>query len=182
MDFLTRVRSALHLETGKRVDRLPLELQPAIARAMGFTDEPRLIAEDGLMRAVFENARTVQWIAGNVLARAADGTRMPADEAVPFGDLDEALEALAAVAACGRAARSRTARLGRGDARAGRDHVERPDPRGVHAASFARDRRASRCSTPSIDSICSGGSSLRGTTFGAVRSAIPTIASPSTPI
>jgi [protein-PII] uridylyltransferase len=101
VDFLTRVRSALHLETGKRVDRLPLELQPAIARAMGFSDEPRLIAEDGLMRAVFENARTVHWIAGNVLARADEGTRMPADEAAPFGDLDEALEALAAIAAAG---------------------------------------------------------------------------------
>ena len=65
-EFLTRARSALQLETGKRSDRLPLELQPTIARAMGFTDEPRLIAEDGLMRAVFEHARTVRWISSRV--------------------------------------------------------------------------------------------------------------------
>ena len=56
-EFLTRVRSALHLETDKRADVLPLELQPPIADAMGFVDEPRLLAEDGLMRAVFEHAR-----------------------------------------------------------------------------------------------------------------------------
>ena len=65
-EFLTRARSALQLETGKRSDRLLLELQPSIARSMGFTDEPSLIAEDGLMRAVFEHARTVRWISSRV--------------------------------------------------------------------------------------------------------------------
>jgi [protein-PII] uridylyltransferase len=72
-EFLTRVRSALHLETDKRADVLPLELQPPIARAMGFTDEPRLLAEDGLMRAVFEHARAVRWITGNVWDRMSAG-------------------------------------------------------------------------------------------------------------
>ncbi|HVD71210.1 MAG TPA: hypothetical protein VNG34_10180, partial [Actinomycetota bacterium] len=72
-EFLTRVRSALHLETGKRADVLPLELQPPIARAMGFADEPRLLAEDGLMRAVFEHARAVRWITGNVWDRMSAG-------------------------------------------------------------------------------------------------------------
>ena len=72
-EFLTRVRSALHLETDKRADVLPLELQPPIARAMGFADEPRLLAEDGLMRAVFEHARAVRWITGNVWDRMSAG-------------------------------------------------------------------------------------------------------------
>ena len=100
-EFLTRARSALQFETGKRNDRLPLELQPPIAQAMGFTDEPRLIAEDGLMRAVFEHARAVRWIAANVLARAEAGASMPADDPVAFDDLDAALEALAAAAEAG---------------------------------------------------------------------------------
>lgn len=68
-EFLTRVRSALHLETGRRTDRLVLDHQPSIARVMGFSDEPRLIAEDGLMRAVFEHARQVSRILEDVLSR-----------------------------------------------------------------------------------------------------------------
>ncbi len=66
-EFLTRVRSALHIETGKRADKLFLDNQPSIARAMGFTDEPRLIAEDGLMRALFEHARQVDFLVERVL-------------------------------------------------------------------------------------------------------------------
>jgi [protein-PII] uridylyltransferase len=66
-EFLTRVRSALHLETGKRADRLVLDQQPAVARAMGFSDEPRLLAEDGLMRALFEHARSVEYLTEEIL-------------------------------------------------------------------------------------------------------------------
>ena len=39
-----------------------LDHQPAIARAMGFEDEPRLIAIDGLMRATFEHARQIEFL------------------------------------------------------------------------------------------------------------------------
>jgi [protein-PII] uridylyltransferase len=96
-DFLTRVRSALHLETGRRTDRLLLERQPAVARAMGFTDEPRLIAEDGLMRSVFEHARQVAFLSAAVHARAL-GVNGAA--AVPTEPLDAAgvLDALATAA------------------------------------------------------------------------------------
>jgi len=100
-EFLTRVRSALQFETDKRADRLPLELQPPIARAMGFADEPGLLAEDALMRRVFEHARAVRWIAGNVLARAEAGSAMPTEPPMPFGDLDRALEAVADAAEAG---------------------------------------------------------------------------------
>ncbi len=100
-EFLTRVRSAVQFETGTHGDRLPLELQPPIARVMGFSDEPRLIAEDGLMRAVFEHARAVRWIAENVLARAAEGASMPTGAPEPFPEPDEALEVLASVAESG---------------------------------------------------------------------------------
>lgn len=102
-DFLTRVRSALHLETGRRADRLPLELQPPIARVMGFVDEPGLLAEDALMRGVYEHARTVRWVTVNVLARAESGAAMPQDAPRPFDDVDAAVTALADVAASGSA-------------------------------------------------------------------------------
>ena len=61
-EFLLRVRSALHLETGRRSDRLLLEHQPTIAVEMGFVDEPGSRAVDGLMRQVFEHARQVEHV------------------------------------------------------------------------------------------------------------------------
>jgi [protein-PII] uridylyltransferase len=85
-EFLTRVRSALHLETGKRADRLVLDHQPAVSRAIGFSDEPRLLAEDALMRALFEHARTVEYLTEEILierrrpGRAVDrSSTLPAD-------------------------------------------------------------------------------------------------------
>ncbi len=107
-EFLTRVRSALHLEARKRTDRLPLELQPPIARTMGFADEPGSLAEDGLMRATFERARSVRWIAENVLDRTEAAVTMPTDPPVPFRDIDEALEALAVTAEAGTRPEPRT--------------------------------------------------------------------------
>ena len=68
-EFLTRVRSALHLDTGRAADRLLQEQQPGIAEAMGFQDEPRLIAVDGLMRAVFEHARSVDALTDDIIVR-----------------------------------------------------------------------------------------------------------------
>jgi [protein-PII] uridylyltransferase len=72
-EFLVRVRSALHLETGRRTDRLYLEQQPSIARAMGFEDEPGLPAVDGLMRALFEHARQVEHVSRAVFDRLLRG-------------------------------------------------------------------------------------------------------------
>ena len=69
---LLRARSALHLETGKRIDRLVLDHQPAVARAMGFEDEPKLISIDGLMRALYEHARQVEFILRAVIDRLVE--------------------------------------------------------------------------------------------------------------
>ena len=94
--FLVRVRSAVQLETGKRSDRLVMELQSGVARDMGFTDEPRLPAPDGLMRALFEHARTVAHVHDMVLDRVLS-TAEP--EAIrPLDGPADALEALAEVA------------------------------------------------------------------------------------
>jgi [protein-PII] uridylyltransferase len=86
-EFLVRVRSALHLEAGRRADRLVLDEQPDIARVMGFSDQPRLLATDGLMRALFEHARQVEHVLGLALDRVSgrgdDGAPLtpPADAA-----------------------------------------------------------------------------------------------------
>jgi [protein-PII] uridylyltransferase len=71
-EFLTRVRSALHLETGRRTDRLVAEHQSSIAHTMGFADEPRLPAVDGLMRALFERAREVAYLTQSAFDRASE--------------------------------------------------------------------------------------------------------------
>jgi [protein-PII] uridylyltransferase len=68
-EFLTRVRGALHLTAGRRTDRLVIDHQESIARVMGFEDEPRLPAADGLMRALFEHARQVVHVSGSVYDR-----------------------------------------------------------------------------------------------------------------
>ena len=98
-EFLARVRSALHLESGRRAERLVVDHQPAIARAMGFEDEPRLVAIDGLMRALFEHARQVEFLLAAVIRRSLEpGT--PAVE--PPADAAAVLEALASEAEAGR--------------------------------------------------------------------------------
>lgn len=98
-EFLARARSALHLEAGKRADRLVLDHQPAVARAMGFEDEPRLISIDGLMRALFEHARQIEFILRAVIDRSLEGGAPAGSPATaPAGVLD----ALANEAEAGR--------------------------------------------------------------------------------
>jgi [protein-PII] uridylyltransferase len=102
-EFITRVRAALHIETGRRTDKLLLDHQPAIARLLGFQDEPRLISVDGLMRAVFQHARQVSYIGDAVfdryLGERATGSPTAVGRAVDTPD--QVLEALAATAEAG---------------------------------------------------------------------------------
>jgi [protein-PII] uridylyltransferase len=72
-EFLFRVRSGLHLATGRATDRLFLDEQPALSRAMGFEDEPGLTGVDALMRGVFEHARQVEHVTGAVFDRYLRG-------------------------------------------------------------------------------------------------------------
>ena len=95
-EFLLRVRSALHLQTGRSADRLLLDQQPQVALEMGFTDEPGLIAVDGLMRSVFERARQVEHVRDAVFDRYLRGESvLHVVEASPAG----VLHTFAAVAA-----------------------------------------------------------------------------------
>jgi len=93
-EFLTRARSAVHLEAGKRVDRLSVELQPEVASSMGFDDEAGLLAIDGLMRSVFERARVVDAVVRSALARVRSGAGPSA--AIQIEGPAGVLEALAA--------------------------------------------------------------------------------------
>jgi [protein-PII] uridylyltransferase len=95
-EFLVRVRSALHLETGRRTDRLFREHQPGLAAAFGFEATEGLGAPDALMRALFAHARLVEHVRDRVLA---SGGRL-----LEVGDVstsDDVIEAFAGSAKAG---------------------------------------------------------------------------------
>ena len=104
-EFLTRARGAVHLHRGKRSDRLTSDLQVGVARDMGFADEPLLPAPDGLMRAVFEHARSVAFIRDQVFARILGRARpAPVGSAAPdVRGAEDVLASLLAVAESGDA-------------------------------------------------------------------------------
>jgi [protein-PII] uridylyltransferase len=77
VEFLVRTRSAVHLETGRPGDRLVMDLQPSIARALGFDDEPGLRAVDALMRNVFQHARQIEHVTGSAFDRHLRGGSDP---------------------------------------------------------------------------------------------------------
>jgi [protein-PII] uridylyltransferase len=71
-EFLVRLRSALHLSTGRRADRLHRELQPALAEDFGFTATAGLDGPDVLMRTLFEHARSIEHLRDVFLERVAE--------------------------------------------------------------------------------------------------------------
>jgi len=77
-EFLVRVRSAVHLLTDRRADRLVVDLQPEVAAGFGYADRPRLVATDALMQAVFEHARDVEATLHAAGARILDPPAAPA--------------------------------------------------------------------------------------------------------
>jgi [protein-PII] uridylyltransferase len=79
-DFFMRLRSALHLETGKKTDRIHVDHQPWLAEALGFEDEPSLRAMDALMRATFEHGRRVEHVRDTVFDRLSHRGDPPSTE------------------------------------------------------------------------------------------------------
>jgi [protein-PII] uridylyltransferase len=69
-EFLIRLRSALHLEVGRRAERPFLEHQPALAEQFGFQAAPGLDSTDALMRTLFEHAREVEHVTESFFWRA----------------------------------------------------------------------------------------------------------------
>ena len=90
-EYLVRLRSALHLETGKRIDRLFLDHQSLLASHFGFEATEGLGAPDALMRSLFRHGRLVEHVRDRVLEPRA-GVMDVAPPATP----DEVLEAFAA--------------------------------------------------------------------------------------
>jgi [protein-PII] uridylyltransferase len=95
-EFLFRVRSALHLEAGKRTDRLALAYQPSIAEAFGFEATAGLDATDVLMRTLFGHARDVEHIRDRVVHR--EGSIV---DVAPPSTAEGVLEMFARMAAIG---------------------------------------------------------------------------------
>lgn len=99
-EFLVRLRSGLHLETGKRTDRLFLEHQPPLAAAFGFDATEGLGATDALMRTLFEHARQVEHLRDLAFERAgADPDRQV--DVPPAATPEEVAAAFAEVARSG---------------------------------------------------------------------------------
>ena len=102
-EFLVRLRSALHLETSRRTDRVHLELQPRLAEAFGFDAVAGMEAPDALMRALFEHARAVEHASEAFLDRATakvGGGPAHADPEPPGGP-EDVLRAFAGMAESG---------------------------------------------------------------------------------
>ena len=98
-EFLVRLRSALHLLTGKRTDRLIRDHQGDLAPALGYDATAGLDAADALMRGLFEHGRQVEHVRALVLLRARDPRQASSGTAVPSPTSAEALlEALAGFA------------------------------------------------------------------------------------
>ena len=71
-DFLWRVRHAAHLLTGRKTDRLALDLQPALADEFGYESEPHLLASEKFMRDYYRRARELHLFSESLVARASE--------------------------------------------------------------------------------------------------------------
>jgi len=60
LDFLLRTRNELHFNTGKRQDVLEHDLQPAIARGLGYADTDEELGVERFMRDYYLHARNIK--------------------------------------------------------------------------------------------------------------------------
>lgn len=93
-EFIVRLRSALHIHTGKKTDRLVREHQSDLAREMGFEATEGLDAADALMRALFEHGRHVEHVRTLALERARDPSVSPGLSVSSPGSPEDVLETL----------------------------------------------------------------------------------------
>jgi [protein-PII] uridylyltransferase len=71
--FLLRVRHEAHWATGRKTDRLALDLQGSLAEEFGYTSTPYLLASEQFMRDYYRRARDLFSFGETVLARAESG-------------------------------------------------------------------------------------------------------------
>ncbi|MGD9539268.1 MAG: [protein-PII] uridylyltransferase [Alphaproteobacteria bacterium] len=79
-DFLLTVRCHLHVVVGRPEDRLTFDVQPAIARRMGYADRPGSLAVERFMKHYFLVAKTVGELT-RVLCAALEAERLKAGPA-----------------------------------------------------------------------------------------------------
>jgi [protein-PII] uridylyltransferase len=70
-DFVLRVRHEAHFVTGRRADLLTLDLQPAVARGLGFVARHGLQASEILMREYYRQAAALHEFCRGFLLRGA---------------------------------------------------------------------------------------------------------------
>jgi len=71
-DFLLRVRYHMHLLTGRKVEHISLELQPALAAEFGHRSDSRLLASEKFMRDYYRRAQEIHRFGESVLARTSE--------------------------------------------------------------------------------------------------------------
>jgi [protein-PII] uridylyltransferase len=76
-DFLLRVRYQAHLLSGRKIDRLSLDLQPALARAFGYSSDSQLEASEKFMRDYYKRALDLYLVADAVMTRVVEGDQRP---------------------------------------------------------------------------------------------------------
>ncbi len=68
-DFLLAVRNELHLCSGKKMDILTRQYQPAIAKVFGFKDKGDLTAAELFMHKYYLRVRNVSFLSGAILSK-----------------------------------------------------------------------------------------------------------------
>lgn len=76
-DFLWRVRHLAHLLTGRKTERIALDLQPALAAECGYEAEPHLLASEKFMRDYYRRARELHEFSESLVARASELAKKP---------------------------------------------------------------------------------------------------------
>ncbi|HVQ37006.1 MAG TPA: HD domain-containing protein, partial [Pyrinomonadaceae bacterium] len=71
-NFLWRVRYAAHLSTGRKTERMALDLQTALAREFGYKPGAYLLASEKFMRDYYQHARELNQFSETVIARASE--------------------------------------------------------------------------------------------------------------
>ena len=72
-NFLWRVRCAAHLTTGRKTERIELDLQATLARDFGYKPSAYLLGSEKFMRDYYRHARALHDFSETLLGRACDG-------------------------------------------------------------------------------------------------------------
>ena len=75
VEFLWRVRYAAHLSTGRKTERLSLDLQTTLASEFGYEPSAYLLASEAFMRDYYHHARELHRFSETMLARASETDR-----------------------------------------------------------------------------------------------------------